>query len=48
MSSVYDSPVKLPEISVKKGKKKTVSLVYEKQFRHLSTDGSGLEISGKI
>lgn len=38
-----DAPVKLPEISVKKGKEKTVSLVYEKQFRYLSTDGVGIE-----
>lgn len=38
-----ETPVKLPEISVKKGKEKTVSLVYEKQFRYLSTDGAGIE-----
>ena len=38
-----DALVKLPEISVKKGKEKTVSLVYEKQFRYLSTDGVGIE-----
>ena len=32
----------LPEIPVKKGKEKTVSLAYEKQFRYLSTDGGSI------
>ena len=32
----------LPEIPVKKGKEKTVSLAYEKQFQYLSTDGGSI------
>ena len=29
----------LPEVPVKKGKEKSVPLVYEKQFQYLNTDG---------
>ena len=38
-----ETPEKLPDIPVKKGKQKTVSLCYEKPFRYLSTDGTVLE-----
>lgn len=32
----------LPEVSVKKGKEKTVPLVYQKQFQYLNTDGKSI------
>lgn len=35
----------LPEVPVKKGKEKSVPLVYEKQFQYLNTDG---ETNGKV
>lgn len=41
--SLYEDsePQALPKLSVKKGKQKEVSLVYQHTFSHLSVDGSG-------
>ncbi len=39
---VDETPDPLPELPVKGGKEDRVSLCYEKQFRYLTTDGSGL------
>lgn len=41
--SLYEDsePQALPQLSVKKGKQKEVSLVYQHTFSHLSVDGSG-------
>lgn len=41
--SLYEDsePQTLPKLSVKKGKQKEVSLVYQHTFSHLSVDGSG-------
>ena len=32
----------LPEVPVRKGKKKSVSLIYEEQFRYLDTNGENI------
>ena len=41
--SLYEDsePQALPQLSVKKGRQKEVSLVYQHTFSHLSVDGSG-------
>lgn len=39
---VDEKPMKLPELSVKKGKEETVALSYQGTFRYLDTEGRGI------